>query len=1066
MKNKNGIKKVTHFLMLCFFFVSVALSASAQKTVTGKVVDEEGLALPGVSVIIKGTTNGTVTGMNGEFSLANVPNNATLQFSFVGMEPQEMPVANQSVFNVSMKSSTIGIEEVVAIGYGTQKKANLTGSVGMATAERLENRPIVSAGQGMQGVIPNLNITFQNGDPATSANFNVRGFESINGGSPLILVDGVPMDLERLNPNDIASVTVLKDAAAGAVYGARAAFGVILVETKKGKSGKVNVTLSTEQSLSKPIYLVDPVEDPYVFVTEWNKANMRTSGAPSYDDDYVEGTKRWSENPTDENAWGIYNGQLRFYGFNDYHSQLITDFAPQNKYDMNISGSSEKSNYYVSFGYLNKDGYLKNKEKNEKYQRYNILMKADFKINDWLSLEEKIIFNSQVSDKPHFYNWDVNINTSARKKPIEPIYFPDLPYYLEPGDRDQFAQYIGMGFGSVSWFPYLEQGGRETFTTNDTWFTQGITLDPFKGFKIKGDFSYRSYWREELDVQSKVDVLRTQDLTQANLIDNGFSADDWVRNQIDRSQYYALNTYAEYTLDQFSDHYLKAMVGFNQEWGANMQVVAQARQLVTPLITDLRATVGPQNTDGRKNHISLRGVFYRLNYSYKDKYLLEANGRYDGTSRFPTDSRFGFFPSVSLGWRISNEGFMAGTSTWLDNLKLRASYGELGNQQLNSYYPYIATMGIGQSTYIMSGSNKTPYVSPAGLVSNSLTWETVVSQNVGIDFTMLNQRLDVSFDAYTRDTRDMLTNVTLPDILGTSAPDANAADLRTSGWELSVTWQDKIGKDWRYGLTLGLSDSQTEITKYDNPTGALNEFYEGQKIGEIWGYVTEGIFQEDSEVAAHADQANLGANWRAGDIMYKDLNGDGKINPGNNTLDDPGDRKIIGNWNPRYSFGINPDLSFKNWTLNVFFQGLFRDYLPENGNWKAFYPYNAGHMEKYFITESWSEDNRDAYFAAPTMGTNTKKNIHPQSRYVQNGAYIRLKNLTLNYNLPTEFVNKIGLSSASVYFAGQNLWEATKMHKPIDPEVEFNNNTGLERNDLTQEYYFQRTYSLGVKVSF
>lgn len=1066
MKDKIQFRNLAKLILLSLFFVTASMGAYAQKTVSGKVTDDGGLPLPGVSVIVKGTTTGTVTGIDGNFSIPNVRNEAVLLFSFVGMTPQEISVGNQTTINVKMASSSIGLDEVVAIGYGTQKKANLTGSVGVASAERLENRPIVSAGQGLQGVIPNLNITFQNGDPTTSANFNVRGFESINGGSPLILVDGVPMDLERINPGDIASVTVLKDAAAGAIYGARAAFGVILVETKKGKSGKINVTLGTEQSLSKPIYLVDPVEDPYVFVTEWNKANMRTSGAPAYDDDYVAGTKKWSENPTDENAWGIYNGQLRFYGFNDYHNQLITDFSPQDKYDMTISGATEKTTYYVSFGYLSKDGYIKMKEKNEKYERYNVLMKADFKVNDWLTLEEKLIFNSQVSDKPHFYNWDVNINTSARKKPIEPIYFPDLPYYLTQGDRDQFAQYIGMGFGSVSWFPYLEQGGRETFTTNDTWFTQGIALDPFKGFKIKGDLSYRSYWRENLDVQSKVDVLRTQDLTQANLIDNGFSADDWVQNQIDRSQYYALNTYAEYTLDQIPDHYLKAMVGFNQEWGSNMMVLAQARQLVTPLVTDLRATVGPQNTDGRKSHISLRGIFYRLNYSYKDKYLLEANGRYDGTSRFPTDSRFGFFPSVSLGWRISNEGFMAGASTWLDNLKLRASYGELGNQQLNSYYPYIATMGIGQSNFIMSGANKTPYVSPAGLVSNSLTWETVVSQNVGIDFTMLKQRLDVSFDAYSRDTRDMLTNVTLPDILGTSAPDANAADLRTRGWELSATWHDNIGKDWRYGLNIGLSDSQTEITKYDNPTGALNEFYEGQMIGEIWGYVTEGIFQEDSEVAAHADQANLGANWRAGDIKYKDLNGDGKINPGNNTLDNPGDRKIIGNWNPRYSFGINPDVSYKNWTLNVFFQGLSRDYLPENGNWKAFYPYNAGHMENYFITESWSEDNRDAYFAAPTIGTNTKKNIQPQSRYVQNGAYIRLKNLTLNYNIPNEYVSKIGLSSASVYFAGQNLWEYTKMHKPIDPEVEFNNNTGLERNDLTQEYYFQRTYSLGIKVSF
>jgi len=271
--------------MMCFFFVAVSFGAYAQKTVTGTVVDEGGLQLPAVSVIFKGTTTGTVTGTDGDFSLANVNNNATLVFSFVGMTPQEVPVGTQTSINITMMAEAIGLDEVVAIGYGTQKKANLTGSVAMATSERLENRPIVSTGQGMQGVIPNLNITFQNGDPAASANFNVRGFESINGGSPLILVDGVPMDLERLNPGDIASVTVLKDAAAGAIYGARAAFGVILVETKKGKSGKINVTLSTEQSLSKPIFLIDPVDDPYVFVTEWNKAVKRTDGTVVYDDD-------------------------------------------------------------------------------------------------------------------------------------------------------------------------------------------------------------------------------------------------------------------------------------------------------------------------------------------------------------------------------------------------------------------------------------------------------------------------------------------------------------------------------------------------------------------------------------------------------------------------------------------------------------------------------------------------------------------------------------------------------------------------------------------------------------
>jgi hypothetical protein len=351
-----------------------------------------------------------------------------------------------------------------------------------------------------------------------------------------------------------------------------------------------------------------------------------------------------------------------------------------------------------------------------------------------------------------------------------------------------------------------------------------------------------------------------------------------------------------------------------------------------------------------------------------------------------------------------------------------------------------------------------PYVSPAGLVSPTLTWETVIAKNLGLDFTVLNQRLDISFDLFTRDTKDMLMNVTYPDILGTAAPKSNAADLRTKGWEISASWRDKIGTDWNYGLTLALSDNTSKITKYLNPTGAIDNYYVGKDIGEIWAYQTAGIFQTDAEIAAAANQDQLGAAWKAGDMQYADLNKDGKITPGVRTLDDHGDLLIVGNTTPRYSFGINADVSWKGLALNLFFQGIAkRDYLPANDNWNAFYPYNDGHLEKYMISESWSETNRDAYFAAPTFGYNTKKNIHPQSRYVQNASYIRLKNISLSYSFPRQLVSKVKLSGAQIYFAGMNLWEATKMHKPMDPESVFT---------LTQEYYLQRIFTFGAKLNF
>lgn len=1041
-------------------------------TVSGKVLDEDGEPIPGVNVLEKGTTNGTTTDGTGRFSIIVQEENSVLVFSFIGYKTIETRVGTQTEISVNLQADVTALQEVVVVGYGTQEKVNLTGAVGVTSGEALKNRPIANVGEGLQGVVPNLNVNIRNGDPSEPIDFNVRGFESINGGQPLVLVDNVPMDLNRINPNDIESISVLKDASAAAVYGARAAFGVILVTTKKGKGDKINISFGSEYALSKPIFLIDPVTDPYQFVLARNEASIRTNGAPAFDQDMIDGTKAWSENPTFENAWKVYNGNLRFYGYNNYVDRLITDYAPQQKYDMSISGATEKSSFYVSLASLSKDGYLKNKSKNENFKRYNVLIKGDFKIRDWLSADSKALITTEKSDKPHFYNWDVNINTSARVDPLNPIQFPDLPYYLQPGDRADFEQYIGMYFGNVNFLPYLEDGGRQTWTRNDIVLTQGATITPLKGLNIRGEFSANYRYRDYQDVQSKIDVIANQDLAAGLIVNNGFSGNDWIDNRTNNDQYYVLNTFADYTISKENGHFFKAMIGFNQEWGRFQYVRAQAYGLITPSIPDLNTTTGSQETYGAKEHTALRGAFYRLNYIYKDRYLFEANGRYDGTSRFPKDDRFGFFPSFSLGWRISNEKFMASTKNWLDNLKLRASYGELGNQLLFEangitpiYYPYIPTMGSGNSPYMMSSGNRIPYVGPAGLVSPTLTWETVATTNFGLDFSLLGNRLDVSFDVYSRDTKDMLTEVVYPSILGTDAPKQNAADLRTQGWELAATWQSRINENWNYSVSLALSDNKSKITKYDNPTGALpnpsdvnTEYYVGQTIGERWGFVTQGIFQSEDEIAQAADQSQLGSNWRPGDIRYADLNGDGVISRGDNTLENPGDQKIIAYEAPRGNFGITGNVGWKNFTLSIFFQGVLKyDFWPPNDNWVAFYPFNAGHVENYYITDTWSEDNRDAYFPAPHISTNTKQNVQPQSRYVQNGAYIRLKNLTLAYNLPVGIIDKVGMTNAQIYFAGMNMWEATKMRKPLDPEV---------RPTLTQEYYKQRSYSIGVRISF
>jgi TonB-linked SusC/RagA family outer membrane protein len=1055
-----------HINTLASGIVTENVTVSPKRLVSGIVNDETGNGLPGVSVVIKGSTRGTTTNSDGKFQIDINSDNTTLVFSFVGYASKEVLVGSKTTIDVSLNSEDKVLSEVVVVGYGTQQKVNLTGAVGVADAKRIENRPIANTGEGLQGVIPNLNITVRNGDPSQSPQFNIRGYESINGGAPLILVDNVPMDINRINPNDIESISVLKDASAAAVYGARAAFGVVLVTTKSGKAGKIQVNFGSQFSMSKPIFNMDVVTDPYEFVQARNAANIRTNGNPSYDPDFVAATKKYSENPVSANEWGVVNGRIQYYGFNRYQDKIMTDYAPTNQQDLSVAGGSDKSKFFVSLGRYSKDGYLR--MNNETFKRYNMLVKADFQINKWLNLDNKVVFNSQNSDKPHFYNWDVNINSLARVNPIQPIQFPDLEYYVNPGDRDQYAQYIGKYFGGTNFFPYLQDGGRQTFTRNDIWLTQGATLTPLPGLMVKGNFSYNLFNQMYQDVQSKIEIVDT-DLLAKSPLSNGYSGDDWIENRNSYNQYYVINAYAQYTLQNTGKHNLTTMVGYNEESGKNSSVYAQARQLITPLVTDLNATTGVQRTLGGKSHVALRGVFYRMTYNYDDRYLLEANGRYDGTSRFPQDSRFGFFPSFSAGWRINNENFMAGTNGWLDNLKLRASYGTLGNQTIQNrsngnqlYYPYISAMGTGQAPFLFSNTTA-PFVSPAGLVSPTLTWESVTSQNIGLDVTMLKSRLDFSFDLYTRDTKNMLMNVDYPDILGTNAPQENAADLRTKGWELSLTWRDKFKTNWSYDVTLALADAQATITRFQNPSGALPNpgqgiFYVGQRLGEIWGYETVGIFQTEEAVKAAPNQSRLGNGWKAGDIQYADLNGDGIISPGKNTLADPGDRRIIGNSSPRYTFGVNSSIAYKNLRLTAFFQGIGQaDYLPGNGNWTWFYPFNAGHVEKYYITDSWTPENPNAYFPAAHISTSDKKNIQGQTRFVQNGAYLRAKNVTLSYTLPVALSRKIGMSRAQVYVSGMNLFELTKIRKPLDPET---------IQTQTIEYPMQRIGTVGINVSF
>lgn len=1043
-KEPNQVR-LSFFMTLLFSLMTSFYLVAQENAVTGTITDEQGTPIPGVNVVQKGTTNGVATNFDGNYSITLKVGSDILVFSYVGYQTTELTVGNQKIINVTLLEDAQNLQEVVVVGYGTQKKVNLTGAIDVATAEDLENRPIANVGEGLQGVIPNLNVTVTSGDPTDSPSFNIRGFESINGGFPLILVDGVPMDLNRINPDDIDTLVVLKDGAASAIYGARAAFGVILVTTKKGKRG-LNIKLNTQLSWNQPIFNVDPIEDGYLYALERNKIATFDGGNPRYDDAYLEGLRLFWSDPVNNPEFEVVNGNFRNYGNPKLSETLMNSTSPRQKIDLSISGASEKVSYYTSVGFFNNDGFW-NHPGNDNFKRYNFLGKVDYKLSDVISFDAQTTANFENSNKPA----GVDINTLIRIEPIRPYIVPLIPGFEE--------------FEGKSWdhaFPIyqqLENGGREITLIQDLWLKGGITITPLEGLTIRSDFSYNALNRQYDRYRPFYEVV-SLDLEDPQPLRN--VGDDDIIVQRDFNQYYVFNAYAEYEKTIHEDHYFKIMAGFNQEWDYNSRVSASATGL-TPGLFDINAATGIRNNGGGSTQATLRGGFYRMNYIFKDKYLLESSARYDGTSRYPFDDRFGLFPSVAVGWRISKEGWMSGTENWLSDLKVRASFGELGNQLLGSvpldifdtanFYPYIPGLSIDNSNYVLNSGEITT-VSPPRLVSPTLTWETVISKNLGLDINLFKNKLDMSFDVYSRQTTDMLLRREAPEVLGALPPLENGADLETTGWEASITWKDKIGEDLSFSLNVNMSDWTSEITKYDNPSGTLNDFYVGQKIGEIWGYTTVGIIQDAEQLANLPDQTRLGAGFRVGDLEFADLNGDGEISNGENRLEDFGDLTRIGNTTPRYSYGINANIRYKGFAVATLFQGVGkRDYYPSNNNWTWFFPWRSFNGDKSWLTDTWTPENRDAYF--PIAQANSKNNVS-QTRFLQDASYIRLKSLNISYDIPQKISEKMGFSSVRVYAAGQNLWEHSNIRKPLDPEYIFDNSI---------DYPLLRTYSMGLLLN-
>ena len=1063
---------------------STAQVVQQSGVVKGQVLDPSGEPVIGATVKVKGSKTGTVTDLDGNFSLSAAPG-AMVEVSYIGYKTMTVKAGNGPL-NVTLEDDNQALSEVVVVGFGTQKKVNLTGAVDVIDSKQMAERPVSNAVQALQGAAPGLQITQSSGSIDSRPSINVRGGTTIGQGSsgdPLVLIDGMEGDLNSINPQDIESVSVLKDAAASSIYGSRAPFGVILVTTKKGKEGKATINYNNGFRIGTPNiknHLMNSVD-----FASWMNDAMTNAGKSAYFDTKEDGTGRFDQivafhnaqyvspgvrqkadgsyiyevrgynNDTDKTWWGGYSNGI---ADTDWYDILYKNNNFSQQHNLSASGGTEKFKYYLSGSYFDQNGLLKVADDN--LQRYTGTAKIESQLTNWLRLHYTMRFTREETQQPQKGGWYESV--ALRGWPVLPAY-----------------DWNGNHFYSDTSCMWAWADGGENHNQSDKIYHQlGFEIEPIKNWKTSADFNYRIQnsrghnWTLPLLAYGKDGAPYYKD------------ANTSVAESNYRENYLNFSARTEYDLTLAKAHHFHVMAGMQVENLKQDYLSASRVGMMDLTKPEINLTNGLKDgvattpgVSGYRNEWAVVGFFGRLNYDYKSRYLFEANLRSDGSSRFREGNRWKTFPSFSLGWNIAEEKFMEPSRNWLDMLKLRFSYGSLGNQNVTDWYQtYLTISPSAQGGPWLQNGNKVATVGSPGIVSENLTWERVETYNIGVDWAMLHNRLTGSFNWYTRSTHDMVGNgKTLPAILGTSVPKTNNTDLQARGWELTLGWQDRLANGLSYGAKFSLYDSRTKITKYkDNPTNSIGGYMEGRYTGEIWGFETVGIAKTDKEMQDYlatlpnGGQDAIGSSWTAGDMMYKDINGDGKVSWGSSTLADPGDRKVIGNTTPRYQFGLDMNAAWKGFDFRMFFQGVMkRDYWQGSAfmvGWTGDQWNCAGltQVKDYFRDENtWSvkqgtmDVNLDAYLPRPVGGS---KNIQCQTKYLQDASYIRLKNITLGYTIPTVITSKWGINNLRVYFSGENLWTGTSLNKQFDPET-LSTSSGAA-------YPLSRTYSFGLSVTF
>lgn len=1086
----NILKSVVLFLILLLAGSSMVLSAQ-NRSISGKVFDTNEEPLIGVTVTIENTTIGAITDIDGAFTLQVPEGKVVLNVSYVGFVPQKVTVASgQSNVTVRLSEDAVLLNEVVVVGYGKQKKVNLTGAVASVGGEELENRVTKSLSSMLQGTVAGLNVTTSSGVPGSSASINVRGITSIHESEPLVLIDGAVGDIDRVNPNDVESISVIKDASAAAIYGARAAFGVILVTTKSGaaKDGKATVRYSGRFGWQAPTTSTDYETTGYWSVYTINQFWQANSGTLYVDYTDQDMQELWNrvndktEHP--DRPWvveDVRNGrnQWVYYGNYDWWHSLYRDNRPMQQHNVSISGGKDDVKYFVSGSYDKQTGILR--ENPDIYRKYNLRSKIDFRINEWLTMSNNTSFYS--SQYSYLGDGDVE-NTLAYSARHALACFPQKN---PDGSWLYGTPYLNYKVANGRHILLGENSHRNVERSTDFTNTTRLVYAPIRELSFTGDFTYRQYQSRNT---SRSNVMYYREYPDGELLSYATGAGaNRLDEAVNTNQYYSTNIFGTYD-DTFNQaHHLSVVGGMNYEAWKNKNISAYGENLVSTDLDDLDL-VG-QNAEGAtitgvgggQNEYALLGIFGRINYDYKSRYLFEVSGRYDGTSRFASGSRWGFFPSASVGWRISEESFFQPVRQWIDNLKVRGSFGSLGNQNISSYYSFARLISISSLGYTFGEGSVLPkYSSLSAPIASGMTWETAQQWDFGFDLTMLGNRLNLTVDGYIRDTKDMLTDgVDLPGVYGADLPDMNAADLRTKGYEITLNWRDRLtlgNKPFEYSVGLNLSDYKSVITKYDNENKTFaKDYYEGMEIGEIWGYVTDGLFQTDEEAKAYAEKVVLSyvlkgqtGGWQAGDVKFVDLDGDGKVGIGSNNVDNPGDRKILGNSLPSFSYGISASAQWNGFDVSAFFQGTGNHYWYPAGQSMPFwgpysYPY-LSFLQKDFLADVWTAENTDAYFPramAYSASGGVLSNVN--DRYLQNLRYLRFKNLTVGYTLPQSWTGKARIESVRIYFTGENLcyWSPLKKHsRYVDPEA------AIDRSDAYNNAYYpwQKSFLFGIDVTF